>query len=229
MANYYTEFSQIIECQSDEQRAFLRDAFDQLSQNGSDTSVAYAVDRDEGGHPKDIWVYSDTVDYSSIESVVDVVCRFQRKFAIPTPWRLTWAFTCEKPRVGAFSGGGVLCLKGESYWVNADTWLNNKLKELVRASMEYRTLSVESKRMLVNLCPEDSIVELRLGTVEEGSWCYQAGSQGVICPHRHTVRYLIEHQLLQQVFRCVGMPIGYTLTPLGRLLANCLPSPHYRG
>jgi len=117
MANTYTQFSEMIPCETKEQQEWLMQ------------EIAVAVYDDDGArHPacdlradrENVWVYSE--DSADIGALADIVADFQLRFEVDEPWTLTWAETCSKPRVGQFGGGGVVVYRGKVSWLNTWSW-----------------------------------------------------------------------------------------------------------
>ena len=65
-----------------------------------------------------LWVFSDDVA-ANIEHVSVFVQRFINKFRPNYYFKMTWANTCSKPRVGSFSGGWAVVSKDR--WLYGDT------------------------------------------------------------------------------------------------------------
>ena len=115
MANNYSQFSEMIPCETKEQQDWLL------------RELAIAVEFDDGervsacmfeADGKDVWVYSE--DSADIDALADVIATFQLQFKVNKPWTLTWADSCSKPRLNNFGGGGVVIYKGKTSWM--DTW-----------------------------------------------------------------------------------------------------------
>jgi hypothetical protein len=80
--------------------------------------------RADGSHSW--WVSSE--EYANIDQVVDVVQEFLRKFRPDACFRLEYADTCSKPRVGEFGGGAVLVTAVGADWMNTGDWLSRQLE-----------------------------------------------------------------------------------------------------
>ena len=112
MANNYTEFSEMIPCETQGQIEWLENALT----GGSEGYPVCEFDREGDG----VWVYSE--DIGDLGALADVVSAFQLRFDVAKPWTLTWAGTCSEPLLGNFGGGGVVVYKGKAHWMNTWDW-----------------------------------------------------------------------------------------------------------
>ncbi len=89
------------------------------------------------------WVY-----YANIDQVVDVVQEFLRKFRPDACFRLEYADTCSKPRVGEFGDGAVLVTAVGADWMNTGDWLSRQLEafELHRKLTDIKKKEKKKKR-----------------------------------------------------------------------------------
>lgn len=133
MANCYTQFSEVIPCENEEQVEWLMGSLaTAVKDEGCESE-----DSDDDGYPpceferdgSGVWVHSE--DGGDLEALVNVICSFQEKFSIGDPWSLAWAETCSRPRVGEFGGGAIVVYKGEAEWINTWDWCEEKKKEKV--------------------------------------------------------------------------------------------------
>ena len=117
MANNYSQFSEMIPCESKEQQDWLMQ------------ELAVGIKDDDGeGYPvcefetdgKDVWVYSP--EFADLDALAEVVVAFQLQFGITKPWTLTWADSCSKPRLGNFGGGGMVVYRGEFWCMSVWDW-----------------------------------------------------------------------------------------------------------
>lgn len=123
MANYYTEFSEVIPCENEIQRRWLEKMLATAVRDKGEGHPACEFARQAEGH---MWVNSSDSGAEDLEALVLVVCGFQLKFQITEPWSLTWAETCSSPRVGKFSGGAVVVFKGKDEWLYTHSWCDKK-------------------------------------------------------------------------------------------------------
>ena len=137
MANYCTQFSEVIpHLTADEvawlQRAFGPGGFDKSTRAawaeefgalwgevmGPTFDYAFDEDTESGAH---LWVYSE--EGGDVDQVIRLVQAFLRKFRPAETWAITWSSTCSKPRVGEFGGGwAVVTAQGAN---TGDTWMRS--------------------------------------------------------------------------------------------------------
>src|SRR5689334_10468962 len=104
MANYYVQFSEIVPNLTGEEEQWLREALAKLA--AEDDLPGFQFDFGEKGDSgKHLWLYSE--ESGDPERVGAFVRRFLENFRPDDCWSLTYAETCDKPRVSGFSGGGL--------------------------------------------------------------------------------------------------------------------------
>jgi hypothetical protein len=136
MANSYTQFSESLDVETDEQKAWLDDwlavptallvsgneeaLLKWAKKRGTDAGDAeywpnfeYRWSgeknyKDESVAPWSLWVYSE--ESGNVENVADTVLAFFRKFKLDKTFTLTWSEACSSMRVGEFSGGGFIVM-----------------------------------------------------------------------------------------------------------------------
>ena len=118
MAENFTQFSEMIECETEEQVQFL---LAKLNKKGDSGQCCEA--KREG--LKDVWIHSD--ENPDLEQMVDVLCEFQKKFKLKKPIVISWAHSCSKPRLSEFGGGAVVIMRGKEYWIDAATWAHRQV------------------------------------------------------------------------------------------------------
>ena len=116
MADYFTQFSEMITDLTDCERAWIKA---RIRENSA------AQDEDAGGFQEDgrvmdfswdfelegliqeshFWIYADA--YGDIDCVANFVQKFLAKFRPDDTFQLTYANTCSKPRPGSFSAGAL--------------------------------------------------------------------------------------------------------------------------
>ena len=125
MANNYTQFSEMIPCESKEQQDWLMQRLD-ITVETEERLQCPDCEFEEDG--KDVWVYSE--DSADIGALADVVAAFQLRFNIDKPWTLSWANTCSKPRLNNFGGGGLVIYKGKVHWMDTWDWCTAEVRRL---------------------------------------------------------------------------------------------------
>lgn len=79
---------------------------------------------EEGG----LWVYSD--EAGNVDALCVIVRAFLKKFDVKTPFTLTWAETCSKPRLGEFGGGFIVVTQEKTYSGSTYSMVQQVLDEL---------------------------------------------------------------------------------------------------
>jgi hypothetical protein len=100
----------MIPCATPEQKLRLLAALEELDNTDEGPACLYDEDSAEG-----VWAYTE--EWGDVERLVEVVAAWQTSCHVADPWILTWAETCDKPRLDEFSGGAVAVFKGECHWV----------------------------------------------------------------------------------------------------------------
>jgi len=75
-----------------------------------------------------LWMYTEEAGEPGM--VAEFVQSYLKEFHPDDIWTLTWAATCSKPRLGEFSGGGVVVTAKKLYFVEAGCWVSKKVSEL---------------------------------------------------------------------------------------------------
>jgi hypothetical protein len=136
MADYYTQFSFQIRCDSQEEKDYLLHYADEPDDTDSieyreweDDRHGFDVEETQDDLPVYVWIH-DGGD-GSPDNVANMITDYQVKFGKDKAVSFTYANTCSKPRLESFHGGGVLIHKGKQYWAPSPyEWISNKLKEL---------------------------------------------------------------------------------------------------
>ncbi len=125
MAQNFTHFSTIIECEdAEQQRTLLADI------KGTDDDVHVCeVEKQEGSF--DLWVYSD--DECDLEELIRIICDHQLVNESEKPWSMEYAVTCSRPRLDEFGGGAVVCYKGQDHWMSTASFVMKQVQELTSA------------------------------------------------------------------------------------------------
>lgn len=131
MANYYTEYSFQLPLPQPEQRTWWEKRIEHINaahdETGSDEAyeqlVGPAQIDDEGIH-----FYSEDDDH--MEGIILSIQDFMREFQMPGAFGWTWAATCSKHRLDAFSGGWVVVTANSSEIGNASNELARHLEKI---------------------------------------------------------------------------------------------------
>lgn len=153
MANSYSQFSEMIEFETEEQREwFLKrlrfDPWDYIDPadadehddktydsplyremegigiSGDDNFSGIRFEKQDG---LSLWVCSE--EGGDLGAVATLVAHYQRTFGIKQPWGATGCGSCSKPRIGEFGGYACVVHLGEQQWINTWDWVREKLKE----------------------------------------------------------------------------------------------------
>ena len=74
----------------------------------------------------ELWIYSD--DTGTVEHAALFLQAVLEEHNLDEAVGFTWANTCNKPRINAFSGGAVVVTRNEIQWDDADWWLQKTLQ-----------------------------------------------------------------------------------------------------
>jgi len=113
MANYYTEFSILVECHNKEQQDWLIQHLREEEEDGG----FYAEEQRD-----DVWITGESGD---LDILLDVIAEFQRTFSITEAQIITWSNTCSRPMVDAFGGGAAVVYRGEYVTIDCFEWAND--------------------------------------------------------------------------------------------------------
>jgi hypothetical protein len=106
MADYYTQFSCILDVGTAENAARAEIIHDELaaepdSQEGESPGFAMDAGRESGTGA--LWIHSD--EHGNPEHVIQFVLRYAAELQLGGLWGFTWSLSCSKPRLDAFGGG----------------------------------------------------------------------------------------------------------------------------
>ena len=128
MADYYTQFSCLLDVGTPENAARALDIYTALSQENAAEDpprdgFALSIQPEHGGTM--LWMRDE--GNGDPAQVIAFVKRCAAAFGLTGRWGLQYATTCSKPRVDGFGGGAhVLDLAtGETIdWISTDGWLS---------------------------------------------------------------------------------------------------------
>lgn len=154
MANNYTNFSEMLELENEEQVDWcnreLKGALDRedapadlqseewqkwlegwckerdIAEQEADywPGFEWQVERGANGKPTGLWIH-DNGEGGNLEMLAAFVQMFLNKFRPKDCWSLTWADFCSKPRIGEFGGGGMFVTAEGVEWMNAYSFVAN--------------------------------------------------------------------------------------------------------
>ena len=116
MADYYLQFSAQLAYQTDAQADWLRAKFDEAAESDDGAVTSYEQQTED----KQFWLYAE--EYGDPYRLKDIIAEWQTTFGITEPFVLTWAETCSKLRLDAFSGGAIAVYKGETKACSGWQW-----------------------------------------------------------------------------------------------------------
>ena len=125
MANNYCQFSEVVTTTTEAELDWWikkieeLEAFGELEEPTEDQELLGMASGYFSIEGKDIWVHAD--ESSDVELVVSIVQEFLKENCPDKSWSMECAFTCSKPRIGEFGGGGVLVTAETEQWFNPDT------------------------------------------------------------------------------------------------------------
>lgn len=133
MADYYTQFSCLLDVGTPENAARALELYTALSQENAtedppSDGFVVSIQPEHGGTV--LWMRDDGTGDPA--HVLQFVRRCAVAFGLTGRWGLQYATTCSKPRVDGFGGGAhVLDLAtGETVdWISTDGWLSTLLTE----------------------------------------------------------------------------------------------------
>ena len=134
MANNYLLFSEMLDLKSKEEFEWVKQEIKGLREEHDKNDnpmldFEYALEESETEPKKyGLWVYTE--EAGEPEKVGVLVQRYLNRFCPDEIFTLTWAATCSKPRIGEFSGGGMVVTAKRIYFSEASDWTAKKVKEI---------------------------------------------------------------------------------------------------
>lgn len=128
MANNYIEFSEYVTTKTEAELDWWIKKIEELEALGELDDPT--EDQEELGQAscyfgiegKSIWVHAD--EGGNLEVIADIVQMFLKENCPDNSWSMTWAFTCSKPRIGEFGGGGVFVTAESQQWFDPTTQID---------------------------------------------------------------------------------------------------------
>lgn len=142
MADYFTEFSLVMEVNETEKRWI--DRYLDLSKALVDESTydpvtaKFGESRSVADH--EVWFHSFGYQQSSVNTLSELLRRFLIKFDRDDVVVLEWANTCSKPRVDAFGGGAAVVSRLGISFINTGVWAYQVSQEVGRKLAEERAV-----------------------------------------------------------------------------------------
>lgn len=98
-------------------------------EENSENGLSWSFENDENDRPF-LWLRTEHGG-ESLELTAALIQLFLCRFKIKEPWTVTWACTCSKPELDAFSGGGLVVTRTEMHWLDTSSWCQEKVKSLL--------------------------------------------------------------------------------------------------
>ena len=126
MADYYNQFSEVVENLTPDEIYFFEIVLDiaripeELKKQFDPETWSWppcAHEFEKFDTTTNLWLHSE--ENFNLEGVANLIQHFLKNFRPKHCFALTWAATCSRPRVGEFSGGGVFITAEKQKWHSA--------------------------------------------------------------------------------------------------------------
>jgi hypothetical protein len=142
MADYFTEFSIVMDMSESEKRWI--DRFLVLGKALADESICETIavkfGESRSGADHEAWFHSFGYQQSSVNALSELLHRFLIKFDRDDVVILQWANTCSKPRVDAFGGGAAVISRLGIHFINTAVWADGVSQKVGRKLAEERAV-----------------------------------------------------------------------------------------
>ncbi len=139
MANYYVQFSEVIEELTDAEIDWMKECFnyeppEELPEgytypNWYDEDAAFlGFDHELSLEQRAVVLYAE--EYGNIDTLEAFVREFIAKFRPDYVFSIGWAETCDKMRRGSFGGGAMIITKDKVEWVSAQQFIRDTRERL---------------------------------------------------------------------------------------------------
>jgi hypothetical protein len=126
MADYYTNFSEVIEELSFEEIDWVRKNLKTYTQDEEhDEWIGGFQSILEGD--RTLWIYSE--GEGSPTAVCAFVQAFLQAFPKRPPFTMQWSLDCSRPSPGAYGGGAAVVTKDETKIMTTQQWIQDNLPE----------------------------------------------------------------------------------------------------
>lgn len=129
MADYFTNFSCVLDVGSPEKAIAALDLLDRLhleEEEADDPEYSgFAVSQQDGPSSSILWLHDDD-GQGDVEGVIRFVLRLAEDLDLTGLWGFEVAFTCSRPRLDAFGGGAHVIDLGKRKsigWTSTHEWL----------------------------------------------------------------------------------------------------------
>jgi hypothetical protein len=127
MADYFTQFSCILDVGSAEHAALARIIYGELAlkvdqEEGTELGFEFEVDLEHG--PGALWIHSD--ENGEPEHVIKFILNCAERMNLSGVWGFTWGLSCSRPRLDGFGGGAHILDLGRREtlnWIDCGNWV----------------------------------------------------------------------------------------------------------
>ena len=150
MANYYTQFSSVLELISEEEKIWCETRLEELSRTreGDNTPIPEEgagfdgegeieryesqadfeadIETDRKKNARCVWFHGSESD--NIDHIAAFVQEYLAKFHPDQCWSMEWANTCDGERVDSFSGGAVFVTAKKTTFMNTGRWCEEQAR-----------------------------------------------------------------------------------------------------
>ena len=134
MANNYLLFSETLELVNEKEIDWVVKELNRLEEKRDDNDNPM-LDFQWSLGKGEIWFYTE--EAGEPEKVGLFVQEFLKEFYPDETFTLTWATTCSRPRVGEFSGGGMLVTSQKLYFIEAGDWIRQKRESIKKRNSSW--------------------------------------------------------------------------------------------
>lgn len=122
MANYFTEFSELVEGLSVEEREWCERRISEIeiAAEAIDGPLGFEYEFEESAERSNLWIHAG--ESGEPERVAELMSEFIERFRPGDYFTLSWASGCSKPRLSAFHGGAVFITAKEVEWLCSSQW-----------------------------------------------------------------------------------------------------------
>jgi len=132
MADYFTEFSLVMDVSESEKRWIDRflDLSKTLIDESSYETIAVKYRDSRSDADLEAWFHSFGYQNSSLNALCELLRRFLIKFDRDDVVILEWANTCSKPRTDAFGGGAAVISRLGIDFINTTVWAEKASRQI---------------------------------------------------------------------------------------------------
>lgn len=128
MADYHMQFSECINRLNASELHWWKLRVEKLQsdlENDADVDYPGEIVVDEGNRQVHLYSESGGDPFATVK----IVQEFLKFYRSKGHFSLTWAFTCDKPRIGEFGGGALFVTADSIDEFDVTTWLRDRIRE----------------------------------------------------------------------------------------------------